>query len=315
MLYSYYLQIICLAALATGLKALPTAKEVPIEHFVVFGDGLSDNGNVFAMSNDTWPSPDFYFKGRFTNSMTWIEWLQRLYNNSTLTNWAYGGATTDSKFLQGTSGLDSSQLYLVPGVKQQITEHYFQQPEDKDEVDREYQHTLFVIWAGREDYIKAMQANMTLNQPLVEQVITNVMDSLKILVEQRGARRFLLITGPSFADSPMAQQVPSTTATLLNDLLSMHDTLLRNTLDQYLIRNTQIHAAILDYRQFETSVRQNPSQLNLADVTQACISIANNTRCDNPNQHYYYDDSHFSGPVHYAFARSVQAWLQQHPLL
>ncbi|KAI8051025.1 hypothetical protein BDF22DRAFT_694438 [Syncephalis plumigaleata] len=249
-----YLSLVLVTTPVTRISAVPVAGPLPITHFVAFGDSLTDNGNAFALSNQTWPSTELYFNGRFTNGLTWIEWLQRMYN-ATLTNWAYGGATTDSQFIPGTTGLSPSQpaeLYSVPGVKQQITEHYLKQQQQNNNND-----------------------NTTR--------------------DNGGARRFLLISGPSFADSPEARLVvPSDTATLINQLLSMHDTLLRNTLDQYLIRNTK---------------------LDLTDVSEACLNATTSTLCPNPNQHYYYDDSNISGPIHYAFARSVNAWLQEHPLL
>lgn len=53
-----------------------SSKSCPTVHFdrlVVHGDSFSDNGNVYELSNHSWPRDDFYYKGRFSNGPVWSD--------------------------------------------------------------------------------------------------------------------------------------------------------------------------------------------------------------------------------------------------
>jgi phospholipase/lecithinase/hemolysin len=63
---------------------------------VAFGDSLSDNGNMFALTEGTvyeTPSPPYY-EGRFSNGPVWVDYLAQDLGID-LVNMAYGGARTD----------------------------------------------------------------------------------------------------------------------------------------------------------------------------------------------------------------------------
>ncbi len=42
---------------------------------VVFGDSLSDTGNLFALSGGLFPPPSDYYRGRYSNGILWVEHL------------------------------------------------------------------------------------------------------------------------------------------------------------------------------------------------------------------------------------------------
>lgn len=71
---------------------------------VVFGDSLSDNGNLYAATGNTTPTSPPYFQGRFSNGPTFVELLGfnlgRYTAGSPVTgsiDYAFGGARTDSQ--------------------------------------------------------------------------------------------------------------------------------------------------------------------------------------------------------------------------
>lgn len=75
--------------LAFGL-AVSGAASAQFTQLIVFGDSLSDPGNVFAISGSP-PAP--YFGGRFSNGLVWAEVAASTWGIP-ITNYAHGGALT-----------------------------------------------------------------------------------------------------------------------------------------------------------------------------------------------------------------------------
>ncbi|MBD2184924.1 SGNH/GDSL hydrolase family protein [Aerosakkonema funiforme] len=101
----------------------------------VFGDSLSDDGNLFALTGGAVPPSPPYFNGRFSNGLVWVEDLAPTLalpvNPST--NFAVGGATS------GTLNTGSS---LLPGLQQQIDNFVVANRASADP------NGLYVVWAG-----------------------------------------------------------------------------------------------------------------------------------------------------------------------
>ncbi|CAG8714415.1 18961_t:CDS:2 [Gigaspora margarita] len=82
---------------------------------ITFGDSFTDNGNVYNLTKNQWPS-EINYMGHFCNGKVWAEYLAESLNVE-LENYAFGGATADSNFIQGTTG---PAKHKIPGIKQQI---------------------------------------------------------------------------------------------------------------------------------------------------------------------------------------------------
>ncbi len=80
--------------LTLALCALATiAQAGPFTSIVVYGDSLSDNGNLFKDSGGTQPPDPPYFKGRRSDGPVAVEQLAILFGVPLL-DFAYAGATT-----------------------------------------------------------------------------------------------------------------------------------------------------------------------------------------------------------------------------
>ncbi|KAJ9075901.1 hypothetical protein DSO57_1031228 [Entomophthora muscae] len=64
-----------------------------IKSLVVFGDELSDTGNLFKATNFTTPDPNYFFQGRFSNGPVWSDFIQNVTVLDSVANFAVGGAT------------------------------------------------------------------------------------------------------------------------------------------------------------------------------------------------------------------------------
>jgi len=82
-------------ALASALAVSATAANaVGFTSLTVFGDSLSDTGNLFAATGGTLPASPPYFDGRFSNGPIWADTLAASFDAKGLEtlNFAYGGA-------------------------------------------------------------------------------------------------------------------------------------------------------------------------------------------------------------------------------
>ncbi len=83
------------AALVCAIAATaPTARADTFTSLTVFGDSLSDTGNLFAATLGTTPESPPYFDGRFSNGPIWADILAEDFDAKGLEsqNFAYGGA-------------------------------------------------------------------------------------------------------------------------------------------------------------------------------------------------------------------------------
>ena len=77
----------------------------PFDTVVIFGDSLSDNGNLYEETFGLIPDSSEYFMGRFSNGPVWVEYLaDSSHLDADLVNYAHGGATTDSLIPLGLEG-------------------------------------------------------------------------------------------------------------------------------------------------------------------------------------------------------------------
>lgn len=91
---------------------------------VTFGDSLSDNGNLYAMTGGAAPPAPYYWNGRFSNGPVWPEYVaDRLGLSDRHLNYAVGGASTSAILGQvgqyaaslGGGPADPDALYLLNG--------------------------------------------------------------------------------------------------------------------------------------------------------------------------------------------------------
>ena len=90
------------AALALAACAFAgSASAQTYNRLVVFGDSLSDNGNLYLISGGTQPPSPPYYQGRFSSGRVWTELLgfNAANFNGSVTgsiNYAFGGSRTDA---------------------------------------------------------------------------------------------------------------------------------------------------------------------------------------------------------------------------
>jgi phospholipase/lecithinase/hemolysin len=80
--------------LITGLPTAAFSASLSAQNFeeiYVFGDSLSDDGNVFEATEEDYPPSPPYFEGRLSNGPIWVEYLASELGAES-NNFAYGGS-------------------------------------------------------------------------------------------------------------------------------------------------------------------------------------------------------------------------------
>jgi phospholipase/lecithinase/hemolysin len=148
------------------LMLVTASAETTIKKLVIFGDGLTDNGYAF----------DGGF-GRFSNGLVWTEYLAFKICRKCLENDAWAGARTDYK---NYNGFDWS------GILWQVKEY-------KVAPDTAQEETLYIIWAGVNDFLNGD------GDPKAS--AHNIISAAQGLIS-KGAQHIVVITVPNFTIAP-----------------------------------------------------------------------------------------------------------------
>ncbi|MCK4378016.1 MAG: hypothetical protein KAW01_01660, partial [Deltaproteobacteria bacterium] len=114
------------------------------KNVVVFGDSLSDNGNVYSLQGGAYPPAPY--QGCFSDGPVWVEYLVKsLGISGDFCNYAHGGARTDLTNSEGdpTGFLTQVSAYTGLLARSAAFPTAFPQPEE----------TLFIIWIGGNDFL------------------------------------------------------------------------------------------------------------------------------------------------------------------
>ena len=189
-----------------------------IKDIHVFGDSLSDTGNMFALSVGMEPPSPPYFDGRFSNGPVWVETLAELLHLNTdfdtpitldplANNQAVGGAFTDTR----NSNDDLIPAEINAGILSQVDNF-------ASAGGRIKRKDLVIVWGGANNYVFDTLAGIPPFPP-------DVVDDLKRAIEDLadlGARRFLVLNLPDLGATPLAQFNPPLPA-ILTPLTLIHN--------------------------------------------------------------------------------------------
>jgi phospholipase/lecithinase/hemolysin len=189
----------------------------PIARLVVFGDSLSDSGNLKRRLLIFPGSP--YWLGRFANGPNWADYLGER-TGIAVQNHSYGGAVAvkhenvpaDDVIAAIQKG---AQFFLTGSLDGQVRD-YLERDLDTGVI-RSPEDTLYVVWGGANDYISKEpftgEIGTLLDSPegqagykrIVKEAVAALADQVRRL-HDAGARRFLMINLPNLGETPIILQ-------------------------------------------------------------------------------------------------------------
>lgn len=286
------LTIVALISIARWGGAVYAA---PFSQLVVFGDSLSDVGNIAAASLDVFPGP-YYFNDRFSNGPVWMESLSTglglgptVRSTAGGNNFAYGGAKTS-----GTGGFNG---LFIRDIDEQVDQFLATRTADPN--------ALFLVYAGSNDLIGG-QANISIP-------INNLAEDIGRLVTA-GARNLLVPNLPLLGHTPRFNGTPTTLATY-NSRSESFNAALDMLLDGVQTSNPALAVYRLDVAALFSAALADPAVFGLTNVTHSAApglepgDSAYNTSqiVPNPHQYMFWDDVHPTSTVHAHLAERALA--------
>ncbi len=257
------------------------------DEIYVFGDSLSDTGNVFNATAGAVPPSPAYFNGRFSNGPVWVEYLAPklglTFNPST--NLAFGGATT---------GFDNIGLAGLPGLQQQSNGFTAANPSANP-------NALYIVWAGANDYFDYFFGGV----PNPTETVANLSAAVTSLAAV-GAKDIMVVNLPNLGEFPVARfdsQIPSVFSTLTSAHNSGLDAT-RNFLSQQL--SPDINIIPLDVNSLFNRIIVAPEEFGLTNVTDYCIEnlsvvpldLATQPVACTPSEFLFWDTVHPTTATH-----------------
>lgn len=280
---------------ATGVYARP------INSIVAFGDSLTDNGNLSALSGGTFPDTTAnsslgerpaYLAGRLSNGTTWAENLAASLGVP-LTNRAFAAALTDTRntaqgFLPAAQGMQTSVNAYVGSIT-------VADP-----------NTLFVLWGGANNYFNINPGNP----------VGDLSGQVNQLIA-KGASQFLIVNLPNLGDTPGG--AASGVGAALNGATALHNTGIAGLVSS-VDALAGIDAKLLDVNALFTQVRAAPGAFGLTNVTTPYVrsgifngqltqgfdpTIIDPTQ--NADNYLFYDEIHPTAAAHRLIAQRALA--------
>jgi phospholipase/lecithinase/hemolysin len=273
---------VCLAAIA--LAAVTQAS--PYSDLVVFGDSLSDVGNVDSASFGIFPGP-YYYNDRFSNGPVWVETLSTglglgVLQRSTAggDNFAYGGAKTT-----GTGGFEG---LFIRDLDEQVSQFLSQRTATPS--------ALYVVFAGSNDFIQG-QSNPATPASRITSEINRLIAA--------GARQFLVPNLPLLGSTPRFNDDPATAAQY-SLRTQQFNAALNSSLDALEAGNLALTFHRLDVATLFAQAIAAPAQFGLANVVDPAApglepgdsSYDRSQIAPNANQYLFWDDLHPTATVH-----------------
>ncbi len=251
------------------LGVAAATQDIQAGDIYVFGDSLSDTGNLFWLTGGTGgdlfttdpsksprlPTPPYY-EGRASNGPVWVEPFAAQLGLAAPQPAFAGG--TNYAFIGAVTGPGSSSPYPIPTIKAQVDLFLggagMAVPDD-----------LFVIWGGANDFFYG-QTDWTIP-------VNNIVSAIETLHNDVNATRFLVPNLPPLGRTPTgAAQDPVGYDFLtdqFNTLLNTELDLLRDSLGVTLFE-FDIHS------QFE-DLLADPAAYGLTNVTETALVVEGDT--------------------------------------
>ncbi|HVN36357.1 MAG TPA: SGNH/GDSL hydrolase family protein [Casimicrobiaceae bacterium] len=282
----------------------------PFEKIVVFGDSLSDPGNLFVLTGQysvrpfaPIPSAPYAIGGfHFTDGQTWVEDLSRELRSPSgagpalrvphlYTNYAFGGA-------RARSGAGSA----APDLSAQVGRYFTDWAGAADA------RSLYVIWCGANDLRDAVEElaadpSGATSVGTLQAAVGNVAQNI-VALWSAGARTFLIPNEPNLAATPALAAQPPQVQAAAAQLSAAYNAGLAQALAGLGAQLPQTTFVRLDVFTLLNSMLAAPKLYGFTNTTQPCLTfgVVVGAICPTPRDYLFWDAIHPTAAVHRVLA-------------
>jgi phospholipase/lecithinase/hemolysin len=246
----------------------------PFDEIVMFGDSLSDNGNLIFFEDQPIPDQRLYYQGRFSNGPVWVEYLSdpKMLDTS-LNNRAFGGAETDGM--------------PPPGLIAQVTEYISGADVSLSA------NTLFIIWIGGNDFLHGDRNHQA--------SVANIKEAMQLLAGS-GVQHILVLNLPDLGTVP--RELGRSEADEATGFSVNFNAELANMLDDFSVRHPDINLYEFDVFSFFINVLNDPTAFGFINVTDPSPNFYVPNNFDAVG-YLFWDDIHPTTSMHALIADQV----------
>jgi len=267
------------SVLALGIPATDAAAAT-YSSVVVYGDSLSDNGNLFAAAGV--PGAP-YFGGRRSNGPVAVERLAAA-AGAPLFDFAWIGATTGVGNYGDGGTVTSLGAFSLPGMTSVFNA-------TKPSLAPFVANGLFVVWGGPNDVLAPSPTDLT-PVAILNRAVSNEIGII-LGLQALGVQHILAPGMPDLGLTPYFQSLGPAGAAAGSGFTDYF--------------NATLSAALpSDVMYYDTAgllrdVYNHPATFGFSNVTDACFNGV--TVCANPDQYLFFDDFHPTAATHALLAR------------
>lgn len=289
------------------------ASAAPLNKIVVFGDSLSDNGNLYEYMKHELPLSPPYYKGRFTNGPVWIELLVNRYypenGQEHLLDYAFGGAGV----VEESDDDDPDDVLFT--LNREIDGYLLSHQDKADD------SSLYVVWMGANNYLAVPDdVDGTVNL-----VTSGIKHDLQRLV-QKGAKHIMVINVPDLGKTPAAKDFDA--VDLLTALSAKHNAVLKDMISELEQDSPSVQWLYFDVNGVMNDLLDYPERFGLTNIVDTCyeemvnepsdqfvLKMASHvklrTNVDACSGYLFFDPVHPSEPAHVLMAERIKKLLDE----
>lgn len=285
-----------LAALSlAAVSAAGAASAQSYSRLVVFGDSLSDNGNLYLATGGSTPASPPYGAGRFSNGPVFTERLG--FNAANFMgpvtgsiNYAFGGARTDSQAQPLGMRLQLAQYQQRGGTFGA--------------------NDLVSVLGGANNIFQGLPVAGASTNPTgaITPVALSAAADINFIVNgiaQAGAGTVLVTNLPKLSITPQFRGTPA--APLADFAVTTFNGALLTGLNATAAARPGTNIILMDLFKVGDVIAGNPSAFGVSNVTQPCFNGV--TVCSNPDSYFYFDGVHPTAKGHEVIARLSNDYL------
>ncbi|VEP12346.1 Phospholipase/lecithinase/hemolysin (fragment) [Hyella patelloides LEGE 07179] len=306
------------------------------DQLYVFGDSISDTGNLYNLTGGGHPSDaDFNGSKRFSNGDIWVDhfadelditidpFTENTGINDSL-NFAIGGANSDRSHF--------SNWHLPPelqrfGLEEQIDA--FEDLANNQSSQETFDDDLFSISIGANDYYsligqddpntRKVETNFPKNwvgkrEKVIEVVDTNIKDAIDEIIDA-GGKNIVLFNLPDLNETPLGDSLGRQNQGHLKSLTNMHNRSLSRLVKRTERANPDVNIIEVDLNEFVDDIMDNPNEFGFTNVTDNFsggdiyhgkgFGMAEEPSVGNADEYFFWDSAHVTTKVHSLMADLV----------